>query len=71
MSKAQFWARETILTIEFRRPRIILRFGYMAGNRSRFSKHQMTGSPIFSVNLYKIEKFSDPEMLYRSQVYML
>ena len=26
------------------------RFGYMAANRSRFSKHLMTGSSIFSVN---------------------
>ena len=25
-------------------------FGYMAANRSRFSKHLMTGSSIFSVN---------------------
>ena len=25
--------------------------GYTAGNRSKFSKHQMTGSPLFSVNL--------------------
>ena len=23
----------------------------MAGNRSRFSKHLMTGSPVFSINL--------------------
>ena len=24
--------------------------GYMAGNRSRFSKYYMTGSPVFSIN---------------------
>ena len=26
---------------------------HMAGNRSKFSKHYITGSPIFSVNLTK------------------
>ena len=26
------------------------RCGYMAGNRSRFSKYYMTGSPVFSIN---------------------
>ena len=29
------------------------RCGYMAGNRSRFSKHLMAGSPIFSINFTK------------------
>ena len=26
------------------------RCGYMAGNQSRFSKYNMTGSPVFSIN---------------------
>ena len=29
----------------------LIRYGYMAGNRSRFSKHKMTGSSVFSLNL--------------------
>ena len=32
------------------------RFGYMAANRSRFSKHLMTGSSIFSVNFTNRKK---------------
>ena len=34
------------------------RCGYMAGNRSRFSKHEMAGSPILSVNFTKSKDFS-------------
>ena len=31
--------------------RVIYRCGYMTGNRSRFSKYSMVGSPVFSINL--------------------
>ena len=58
MSKAQFWARETIITIEFRRPRIILPIAVAIWTVTGqgFQNTKMTGSPILSVNLYKIEK---------------
>lgn len=36
------------------------RFGYMAANRSRFSKHVMTGSSIFSVNFTNRKNLAKP-----------
>ena len=47
------------------------RCAYLASNRSRFSKHQTTGSPVFSINLTNRKDPSNlnyPETLYRSQV---
>ena len=35
----------------------------MAGNRSRFSKHQMTGSPVFSINLTYLRVLTNPNYL--------
>ena len=35
----------------------------MAGNRSRFSKHQMTGSPVFLINLTYLRILTDPNYL--------
>ena len=34
------------------------RCGYMAGNRSQFSKYYMTGSPVFSINFTNQSKNS-------------
>ena len=36
-----------------RSTRALARCSYMAGNRLRFSKYYMTGSPVFSVKFHK------------------
>ena len=49
--------RSDSLTFQHKRrpgvPKYEKRCGYMAGNRSRFSKYEMAGSSIFSVNFTK------------------